>query len=45
MSGVFFCPTIEINTYISVMKSDGNSFFGDVVLDNFNISYRVEDSI
>ena len=27
------------------MQSDGNSFCGDVVLDNFNMSYRNEDSI
>ena len=29
----------------SVMKSDGNSFCGDVVLDSFNTAYRDEDSI
>ena len=27
------------------MQSDGNSFFGDVVLDSFNMSFRDEDSI
>ena len=27
------------------MQSDGNSFFGDVVLSSFNISYMDEDSI
>ena len=27
------------------MKSDGNSFCGDVVLNSFNMSYRDEDSI
>ena len=27
------------------MRSDGNSFCGDVVLDSFNMSYRDEDSI
>ena len=27
------------------MHSDVNSFFGDVVLDSFNMSYRDEDSI
>ena len=32
------------HTY-SGMQSDGNNFFGDVVLDSFNISYRDEDSI
>ena len=29
----------------SVMQSDGNSFYGDVVLDGFNMSFRDEDSI
>ena len=27
------------------MKSDGNSFYGDVVLDSFNMSSRDEDRI
>ena len=27
------------------MQSDGNSFFGDVVLDRFNMVYSDEDSI
>ena len=26
-------------------KSDGNSFWGDVVLDSVNMEYRIEDSI
>ena len=26
------------------MKSDGNRFFGDVVLDSVNMEYRDEDS-
>ena len=30
------------NTY-SVMQSEGNSFFGDVVLDSFNKASREED--
>ena len=29
----------------SVMQSDGNSFFGDVVLDSFSMVYSDEDSI
>ena len=29
----------------SVMQSDGNSFYGDVVLDSFNMVYIDEDSI
>ena len=27
------------------MQSDGNSFYGDVVLDSFNMVYSDEDSI
>ena len=27
------------------MQSDGYSFYGDVVLDSFNIAYRDEESI
>ena len=27
------------------MQSDGNSFWGDVVLDNFNMAYRAKESI
>ena len=34
----------ESFTY-GVMHSDGNSFFGDVVLVSFNMSYRDEESI
>ena len=33
------------NDKYSVMQSDGNSFFGDVVLDSFNKEYRDKDSI
>ena len=29
----------------SVMQSDGNSFWGDVVLDSFDMAYRDEDNI
>ena len=29
----------------SVMISDGNTYYGDVVLDRFNMAYRGEDSI
>ena len=29
----------------SVMQSDGNSFYGDVVLDNYNKAYRDKDNI
>ena len=29
----------------SMMQSDGNRFFGDVVLDSFNKEYRDEDFI
>ena len=29
----------------SVMKSDGHSYYGDVVLDSFNMIHRDEDSI
>ena len=28
-----------------MMQSDGNSFYGDVVLDSFNMVYSDEDSI
>ena len=28
-----------------MIQSDGNSFYGDVVLNNFNMSYRDEYSI
>ena len=28
-----------------MMQSDGNSFYGDVVLDGFNMVYSDEDSI
>ena len=28
-----------------MMQSDGNSFYGDIVLDSFNMSYIDEDSI
>ena len=33
------------NTSYSVMLSDGNSIYGDVVLDSFNKIARDEDSI
>ena len=33
------------NYYCSVMQSDGNSFFGDVVLDSFKKTSRDEDEI
>ena len=29
----------------SVVQSDGNSFWGDVVFDSLNMAYRDEDSI
>ena len=29
----------------SVMQSDGNRFYGYVVLDSFNMAYRHEDSV
>ena len=32
-------------TIYSVMQSDGNSFWGDVVLDSFNIANRDEERI
>ena len=35
---------VRINRY-SVMKSDGNSFLGDVVLDRFINAYRDKDNI
>ena len=34
-----------MNCAYSVMQSDGNSFWGDVILDNFNKAPRDEDSI
>ena len=34
-----------ILTIYSVMQSDGNSSYGDVVLESFNKAYRVKDSI
>ena len=33
-----------MNTY-SKMQSDGNSFYGDVVLKSFNKAFRDKDSI
>ena len=32
-------------TGYSVMQSDGNSFYGDVVLESFNDIFRNEDNI
>ena len=37
--------TTQVNTYYSVMQTDGNSLAGDVVLDSINIAYRSEDNI
>ena len=31
--------------WYSVMQSDGNSFYGDVVLDSFNMAYWYENII
>ena len=48
------CPnlgyaTLYLNIYIiniySVMQSDGNNFYGDVVSDSFNKTSRDEDNI
>ena len=31
--------------YYSEMQSDGNRFWGDIVLDSFDMAYRIKDSI
>ena len=36
---------LQIYRSYSVMQSDGNSFWGDVVLDSFNKASRDEDNI
>ena len=41
----FHLHTSNVNIKYSVVKSDGNSFCGDVVLDSFDMAYRGKDSI
>ena len=38
-------PGILYYIMYSVIQSDENSYYGDVVLDSFNMAYRYENSI